>query len=483
MKRWTIVGLGALAAAAAGLQRWKATRARDDVTHQSQTAASYRAAKFRVLILGAGFGGLATALDLDRRLGAEPEASVLLVDRNNDQLFTPLLWTVAGGRANPNDIVVPIRAFQRHRQFHVLHAEVEHIDLDQRQVVTSAGARPYDVLVIALGSVTALPNLPGVREFVHVFHTPADAVQLRNHLIDALEQAHQTDDPAERREWLTFVVCGGGDTGVELAAIIHAYLATTLLADYPWLSDEPVRVVLIGRAERLVPMSSARTSDTVREVLVQEGIEVRTSESVEAVTDRTVRTSAGKIPARTVFWAAGITAVPVVRDLPVDHARNGALIVDDQLRVPGHPEVYVVGDSAWAFDAATKEALPPTAQAAEHEGAYVAATIAAARTGEAVPPFRFAPRGHLALLGRATGVANVGRFTFTGRPAWLVWHGYYLSHLPDWRRRIRLFTAWALSGVLGGETGQLRLGLPHANQPAPKVRPAADPEKAVSSGS
>lgn len=462
MKRWTAVGLGILGASVAVRRLWRSSE-RSGVAfsmHQSQTAASYRAAPFRVLILGAGFGGLATALALDRRLGDDSDTSVLLVDRNNDQLFTPLLWTVAGGRANPNDIVVPIRSFQRHRRFHVLHAEVERIDLDRKEVETSAGPRPYDVLVIGLGSITALPNLPGIHEYVHVFHTPADALQLRNHLIDALENAHQASDPDERRAWLTFVVCGGGDTGIELAAIIHAYLTTTLLAEYPWLSDEPVRVVLVGRADRLVPMSTPRTSETVRAVLEQEGIEVRTGESVEAVTADAVKTSAGEIAARTVFWAAGITAVPAVQDLPVDHARNGALIVDDRLRLPNHPNVYVVGDSAWAFDAETKEAIPPTAQAAEHAGAYIAAAIAAERAGQPVPPFHFAPRGHLALLGRATGVANVGRFTFTGRPAWLVWHAYYLSHMPDWDKRIRLFTAWIQSAIFGGETGQLRLGGP-----------------------
>ncbi|MDP9473156.1 MAG: FAD-dependent oxidoreductase [Chloroflexota bacterium] len=211
---------------------------------------------------------------------------------------------------------------------------------------TSAGIRPYDYLVIALGSVTAVPPLPGLRERALRFHTPGDAMELRNHLIDALENAHHAVDAQERREWLSFVVGGGGDTGIELAATIQDYLQAGLLADYPWLADERPRVVVVGRSERLVPMSSPVTSSSVERILTAAGIEVWTGVAIEGVTERAVQTSRGEIPARTLFWAAGISAPSVVRDLPVEHARNGAVIVDETLRVPGQSEVFVVGDSA-----------------------------------------------------------------------------------------------------------------------------------------
>jgi NADH dehydrogenase FAD-containing subunit len=235
-------------------------------------------------------------------------------------------------------------------------------------------------------------------------------------------------------------------------------LATGLLAEYPWLADTPPRVVVVGRADRLVPMSEPSTSDAVRRVLEEEGIEVRTGVAIEAVSDRSVRTSSGEIPARTLFWAAGIVAPPPVRELPVEHARNGALVVDDHLRLPGYPDVYVVGDAAWAFDAETRAAVPPTAQAAEHEGRYVAEAIAAGLAGQETAPFRFRPLGHLALLGHGTGVARIGPFTLTGRLAWLLWHGYYVSHIPSWRNRLRLLADWLLTGVTGRETAQLPLG-------------------------
>lgn len=450
-----IVAAGALLAAWA---RRRAAGAADRRAHVSETAADYERAPHRVLVLGAGFGGLTTARALAERLPSGSGASVLVVDRDNSLLFTPLLWTVADGRTAPTDVVVPIRPFQRGRPFHALQAKVKRIDLQRRVVLTAAGERPYDMLVLALGSVTSVPDLPGLREHARVFHTPADAVELRNRLIDAVEAAHNALDPQERREWLTFVVSGGGDTGIELAAVISNYLRGGLFKEYPWLAHEDVRIVVVGRAERLVPMSEPSTSEAVRRVLEGEGVEVRTGVSVDGVTTRAVQTSDGEIPARTVFWAAGISAPPVIRELPVGHAPNGALVVDDHLRLPEYPEVYVVGDSGWAFDGVTHAPVPPTAQAAEHMGAYVARSIADSLAGRLTPPFRFAPRGHLALLGRRTGVGRVGPLTLVGIPAWLLWHSYYLSHIPSWRNRVRILLDWLLSAIAGRETGELRLG-------------------------
>lgn len=461
---WAVAG-GAAALGGLTYLGWRLSRAprhgalpqRLPGAHVSETAAQYARGAHRILILGSGFGGLTTARELDRKLPANDSTSVLAIDRSNSLLFTPLLWTVADGRAAPNSVVVPVRAFQRKARFHVLQAEIERIDLDQRVVHTSAGDRPYDTLVLALGSITRLPNLPGVREYARIFHTPANAVELRNRLIDAIEAAHNALDPQERNEWLTFVVSGGGDTGIELAAVISTYVRSGLLHEYPWLAGAPVRIVVVGRAERLVPMSEPETSAAVRRALEAEGIEVWTGASVEGITERMVRTTAGEIAARTVFWAAGVTAPPVIRALPVAHAPNGSVVVDDHLRLPDHPEVYAVGDCAWAFDAVTGRALPPTAQAAEHMGVYVARAIAASLAGGETGPLRFLPKGSLALLGRHTGVGRVGPITVTGFPAWLLWHAYYLSHIPSWRNRAQLVVNWLLTGIAGRETGELRL--------------------------
>jgi len=431
---------------------------RQRVQHESETEEAYRRASTRILILGAGFGGLAAALKLDQQLRSSEALSVLVIDRNNDLLFTPLLWTVANGRTNPNNVVIPIRNFQRGRRFHVLHAEIEKIDLDRKVVQTSAGFRPYDILVIALGSHTIVPNLPGLCEHAFPFHTPADALQLRNHLIDAIEAAHHTHDPEERKAWLTFMVGGAGDTGIELAAVIHDYLTTGLFEEYPWLVDAPIRVIVVGRAKRVIPMSDPHTSHLVRQTLEKEGIEVQTGVSVTAVTETSVETNVGSIPARTLFWAAGITAPEVVQHLPVRHAPNGAVIVDDHLRIPEHPDVYVIGDTAWAYDPITGSPVPPTAQAARRQGKYVGRTLAREHAGNPAKPYRYIPLGHLALLGHHTSVAKVGPILFTGLPAWLFWHGIYLLRNPSWDKRIRLAIDWLLSGILGRETGQLRLG-------------------------
>jgi NADH dehydrogenase len=455
MRKYVALGMAVVAVGAALVGR-RIRRSGEESEHVSETEESYRNAGTRILILGAGFGGLATALKLDRQLRASDDVSILVVDRNNDLLFSPLLWTVANGRANPNNVVVPIRNFQRGRRFHVLHAEVESIDLDRKEVHTSAGSRPYDILVIALGSHTAVPYLPGLREHAIPFDTPADALELRNHLIDAIEDAHQTDNPQERQEWLTFVVGGAGDTGVELAAIIHDYI-TSLFGEYPWLSHTPIRVVIVGRPERVLPMSDRRTSYMVRQTLEREGIEVLTGRSITGVTERTVETSAGPIPARKLFWAAGITAPDVVRELPVQHAGNGTVIVDEYLRVPGHPEVYVIGDTAWAYDSITRDPVPPTAQAARQQGDYVGEVIAEEYAGRPAPVYRYKILGHLALLGHYTGVAEVGPVAFGGLPAWVLWHLAYVLRNPSWAKRIRLVVDWLLSGILGREIGQLRL--------------------------
>src|SRR3989440_10460535 len=215
--------------------------------HVSQSEESYRSAGTRILILGAGFGGLAAALKLDQQLRPSDDTSILAVDRNNDMLSPPLLWTVANGRTSPNNVVVPIRDFQKGRRFHVLHAEIESIDLDRKEVRTSGGSRPYDILVIALGSHTAVPDLPGLREHALPFHMPADALQLRNHLIDAIEAAHQVDDPAERQEWLTVALGGAGGSGYGLAAVIPDYTIPGPLKEFAWLVTAPFPLVHSGR--------------------------------------------------------------------------------------------------------------------------------------------------------------------------------------------------------------------------------------------
>ncbi|HEV2526976.1 MAG TPA: NAD(P)/FAD-dependent oxidoreductase [Thermomicrobiales bacterium] len=427
--------------------------------HRSETEEEYRDARHRVLILGGGFGGTTIARELGEHYPNDHDVSILVVDRSTNLLYTPLLWTVADGRVNPNHVSVSIRGLQRNSPFHFLQADVRHIDLDRREVETSAGVRGYDTLVIALGSVTSIPDLPGLHEHARRFASPGDAIELRNHLIDAVEAAHRTRDPRERAEWLTFVVGGGGDTGVELAATIHEYLTNGLLAAYPWLADERPRVIVAGRNDRLIPMSTPETSAYVRDVLSDTGIEVLTATSILSATDREVVTDRGPIPARTLFWAAGISAQPVVRAVPIAKARNGALEVDDRLRIKGRDDVFVVGDSAWAFNANDGTGVPPTAQAAQSQGRYVADLIYRRIEGDLSPPppYTFHERGRLALLGRQTGVAEIGGRVITGLPAWFLWHAYYITAIPSWRNRVRLLGDLVLAGISGRETTQLEL--------------------------
>jgi NADH dehydrogenase FAD-containing subunit len=458
VKKVAVGSIATIGSYVAGKSLAQTIRPNGQTQHASESVEHYEHAHTRILILGGGFGGLMTALQLDRLLGARSDVSILLVDRGSTQLFYPLLWTVADGRASPNDAMVPLRALQRGRSFHLLHAEIEGIDLDQRTVQTSAGTRPYDILVLALGSVTSVPDVPGLRDHSLQFHSATDALQLRNHVINALEMAHQCEDAEERQAWLTFVVGGGGDTGCELTAIINDYVTGGLRKEYPWLVTTSPRVVVVEQESRLLPLSKEEVSAEVQRLLIAQGVDVRTDAKVEKVTDREVHTTRGAIPSHTLFWAAGISAPDVVRSLPVGHERNGALTVDGNLRLPGREEVYVVGDAAWICDAASGAAVPPTAQAAEQEGRYVAGAVAAQVAGQLLPPpFHYSSRGHFTLLGGHTAVDEVGPTVLTGLPAWLLWHGYYLAHIPTWHNRLHLAADWALAALVGRETGQLRL--------------------------
>lgn len=427
--------------------------------HTSETANEYRNAHRRILILGGGFGGLKTATELDKTLGQEEDVSILLIDRANGQLFTPLLWMVADGRISPNDVVVPLRSVQRGRSFHILHAEIEHIDLDARSVTTSAGAYPYDTLIVALGSVTSVPDLPGLRDNALMFHSPGDAVQFRNHVIDAVEAAHHTDDEDERKAWLTFVVCGGGDTGVELAATIHDYLVDGILAQDPWLSGPTPRIVIVERSERLMHLSKKRVSALTEKLIKKIGVEVLTSTDVKSLDGKVVHTSKESIPARTVFWAAGTAATKIVHDLPVEHEHNGAIKVDEHLRIKGRPEVYVLGDAAWALNGIGGSPVPPTAQAAEQQARYVAKVIADESTGQRIPPYSFESLGHFTLLGQHNAVAEIKSFVFSGLPAYLMWHAYYIMAIGAWRNRIHIGVEWLLAVLTGRETVELRLDM------------------------
>jgi NADH dehydrogenase len=462
------VGLGL----AALLRRIAAAR-----SHVSETEDDYRDSRHRVLILGGGFGGTTIARELGRHYPNSHDVTILVVDRSTNLLYTPLLWTVADGRVNANHVSVSLRGLQNGSPFHFLQADVQHIDLDHKVVGTSAGPRPYDTLVIGLGSVTSIPDLPGLRAHARRFATPGDALELRNHLIDAVEAAHRSRNAPERAEWLTFVVGGGGDTGVELAATIHEYLTSGLLAAYPWLADEQPRVIVAGRNDRLIPMSTPATSESVRKILEREGIEVLTGTSILSASDTEVVTNNGSIPARTLFWAAGISAVPVVQHLPIGHARNGSIVVDDHLRIPEYPEVFALGDSAWAFSADSGTGVPPTAQASQSQGRYVADLIRRRIEVDLSPtqPYSFRTRGRLALLGRSTGVAEIGGRVVTGFPAWLLWHGYYITAIPSWRNRVRLLGDLLISALSGRETTQLQLNprpVPDSD-PAPPVAPVA----------
>jgi len=410
----------------------------------SQAKRPYDAADIRILVLGGGFAGHMAARTLAAQLRSVERVAILLVNRDDAMLYTPLLWKVAAGEIPARDAVIPYHDVDQ--GFAVLTAEVEKIDLERRQVRTSAGVHPYDVLVVALGSVPAVPDLSDVRRNALTFHTLSDAVGVRARLRKAVEAARDEPDPAERRALLTAAVVGGGDTGVELAATMREYLTSAVRRRLPGAPADLVRVVLLEREARLMPFGPPAVSATLQQILESQGVEIRLNEAVTGVEPGVLMTSRGAVPARTIVWATGVRAPDVVRRLPGRHAVNGAVLVDSYLRLPGYPDVYVIGDAAAIYGRADA-LVPATAQAAEGEGRYAAMVIARALAGYEIRPYRYTTRGHLTLLGRRNGLAEVGPATIAGLPAWLLWHGYYLSRLPAGRRRASLATDLALGSL------------------------------------
>jgi NADH dehydrogenase len=399
----------------------------------------------RVVILGGGFAGLETARQLECSLAADRQVAVTLISRDNFLLFTPMLAEVAVGAVAPSHVAVPLRSFLRRVQ--VWQAEVGAIDLDAR-VVTARHATtghehrvPYDQLVLALGAVSSYHGVPGAAEHTLGFKTLADAAQARARVVDCFEQAALESEAAVRRALLTFVVAGGGYTGVELAAALADFLRE-LRRYYPPLARERLHLVLAHHGPRLLEeLPEAAAAYTLR-LLQREGIAVRLHTAVSRVAaDHVELQPGGTLPTYTVFWAAGVAPNPLVEALPLPKSPHGAVAVDRYLAVPGHAGVWALGDCA-AVPNPRGGTYGPTAQNAERQAAVVAHNLLATLRGAPLRPLDYQPLGMLASLGRHRAVGRIGRWQFAGFSAWLLWRTVYLAKLPSADRRLRVGLDW-----------------------------------------
>ncbi|MGI8550122.1 MAG: NAD(P)/FAD-dependent oxidoreductase, partial [Dehalococcoidia bacterium] len=394
----------------------------------------------RVLVLGAGFGGLEAA----RRIAeAMPAARVLLLDRHNYHTFTPLLYQVATATLEPEEILYPVRAMlRRHRNIAFKVAQVSGIDLAGRLVQTERTNEPYDYLIVATGSTTNFFGLPGVAERSFGLKDLPEALALRNQLLGLFERALEEQDRARRRDLLTLLIAGGGPTGVELAGAFSELIRLILAHDYPSLDPTDVRIVLIEGADRLLGAFRPGLSRSALRRLRQKGVEVLLQRQVVRLDEQGVLLQDGtEIRTSLIVWAAGVRAVDLSRDLSASLGRGGRVPVLPTLQLPNHPEVYVIGDMAELRQ--NGEILPMLAPVALQEGRLAAMNIARQVTGQRLLPFHYADRGTMATIGRSAAVAQVGPLSLTGFPAWLAWLGLHIVELIGFRNRLLVLVNWA----------------------------------------
>ncbi len=396
-----------------------------------------------MVIVGGGFGGLACA----RALDGSP-VDVVLLDRRNHHLFTPLLYQVATALLNPSDIAYPLRSAFRHSpnvRFRL--GTVTGVDLDARVVRTQDDEElPYDTLVLATGSINAYFGNPDLARSTIGMKNLDEALRLRNHVLSCLERAAQLP-PLERGPWLTFVIVGGGPTGVEYAGALGELLALVLGRDYPELEPGSGRIVLVEGAGQLLPAFHARLGAYAERVLTRRGAEVRTGTLVKEATDEAVRLSDGEtVLARTVVWSAGVQpSDPLVEASGTPRSRTRRLQADAYLRLEGHPEVFVLGDAAAVPGGAGGAELPMLAPPAMQEGRHVARAIRArAGVGGADQPgaFHYKDKGTMATIGRNAAVVQLGPLRITGFAGWVTWLVVHLWYLIGFRNRAVVLASW-----------------------------------------
>ncbi|MBI3944928.1 MAG: NAD(P)/FAD-dependent oxidoreductase [Armatimonadetes bacterium] len=400
----------------------------------------------RLVVLGAGFGGMALLDALHERLGRQPRLEVLLLDRNNFNLFTPMLYQVTTGLVDPDNITYPLRARVRERGARFQESVVQGIDLDARCVLTDDGPVGYDLLVVALGSVTNFFGMDAVARRAFTLKTLGDGVALRNHVIDRFERADVTADPERRRELLTFNIIGAGATGVELATSLESLFEQIMLRDYPNVRREEIRIRLVEAKDRALPEMSPGVGQLATRRLAERRIQLLLNVPVVGIEGGRLRTGDERLLAPgTNIWTAGVRAHPIVAALPGDRGPGARVRVNEFLQIPGHPEVYCIGDAALVTDPETGTPVPPNAPAAIQMGRAVAASIERSLRGQPPQPFRYRFEGELLSLGRHRAIVHYRGLLFDGFPAWALWRGFYISQLMGWENRVGVLTDWAFA--------------------------------------
>jgi NADH:ubiquinone reductase (H+-translocating) len=397
----------------------------------------------RVVIVGAGFGGLNAALALKRA-----PVDIVLIDRRNYHLFQPLLYQVATAGLSPAQIAIPIRRIvARQRNVTVLLDKVTDVDLDAREIVTVRRRLSYDYLILATGARHAYFGHDEWEAFAPGLKKIDEATEIRRRLLLAFERAEVTEDEQERRRLLTFAVIGGGPTGVEMAGAIAELAKKAIIRDFRNIDPASARIVLVEAGPRILPAFPSRLSASAEDQLARLGVTVMTGKAVTDCDAGGITLGEdGRIDSATIVWAAGVMASPAAKWLKTPSDKVGRALIDATLNMPGRLDVFVVGDTASVVDA-TGRPVPGVAPAAKQMGRHVAKSILCRLRGEAPKNFVYRDYGNLATIGRKSAVADIGRLALTGLLAWLLWSLAHVWFLVGFRNRLAVFMDWIWSYV------------------------------------
>ena len=433
-----------------------------------------------IVIVGGGFGGLAAAKALKHT-----PVHITLVDRTNHHLFQPLLYQVATSVLTPGQIASPIRGILRNQKnTTVILGEVTGVDKDQRRVFVNTADRegvalPYDYLILATGVRHSYFGHDEFEKFAPGLKNLADAVAIRNKILQAFEQAEAEEDPGRHRDLLTFVLVGAGPTGVEMASAIAFLVHKTFKSEFRRIDPASARIVLVDQSPRVLGSFSEKLSTAAKNRLEHLGVEVRLGHGVDQIDEAGVIVAGERIASRTVIWTAGVAPSPAGKWLSAETDRAGRVRIQKDLTVPNHPEIFVVGDTA-SLDQDGKP-LPGVAQVAIQQGRFAGKAIRARIKGSSTPgPFRYFDKGNLAVVGKGFAVLQSGKIQISGFPAWLAWAAVHLEFLATSSLRVSVFVQWVWtyltdqhgSRLIVNHRGLERVSPKPTEHTAPKAMPA-----------
>jgi NADH:ubiquinone reductase (H+-translocating) len=409
----------------------------------------------KIVIVGAGFGGLAAAKALKKA-----PAEITLIDRTNHHLFQPLLYQVATSVLAPSQIGWPVREiFRKQKNTTVILGEVTGVDKEQKHVIVSNADRDlvpvaYDHLIVATGATHSYFGHNEFAKYAPGLKSLADAVAARNKILQAFEQAEVEEDPSRHRDLLTFVLVGAGPTGVEMAGALAVLIRTALKSEFRRINPASARIILVDLAPRVLSPFSEKLSKAAKQRLENLGVEVRLGHSVDQIDRDGVVVAGERIASKTVIWTAGVAPSPAGKWLSAETDRAGRVRIQEDLTVPGHPEIFVVGDTA-SFDQNGKP-LPGVAQVAMQQGRYAAKVIHSRITGSSPPrQFSYFDKGTMAVVGKGFAVLESGKVEVSGFGAWLTWAAVHLQFLATSSLRLSVFLQWAWTYVTGERGSQL----------------------------